>query len=89
MLAPILMSSGGSNDTKFNDKEFDTACTAILSASNDDEIKDKVAKAEEILQEKLPSIPLWNGNFVGGYSKNVSDVYSSWNGTVEYYLIKK
>jgi oligopeptide transport system substrate-binding protein len=89
MLAPQNATDAGSNDSVYSNKDFDNSLDEILQAKTDDEKVAATTKSQEYLMNDLPLIPLWNRNFVGGYSENVSNVKVDWHGVIVYNAVEK
>ncbi len=86
-LGPIYATGAGSNDSRYSNPEFDEALSEGLAASSVEEGNDDMNKAQEMLLEDLPAIPLWYQVAQGGWSNNVDNVEFGWNGVPLYYAI--
>ncbi|MDO5617205.1 peptide ABC transporter substrate-binding protein [Kocuria sp.] len=83
-LGSNFASNGSSNDTKFDNQEFDTLLSEGRQADDIDAANEKFIEADEILLEELPSIPLYYPARTWGWSSNVTDVGIMWNGEINY-----
>lgn len=88
-LEPLYGTDASSNDGDYSNPKFDELLSQAASAGSLEEAKDYYNRAQEILLDELPAIPLWYSNTSGGYSENVDNVVFSWNGQPVYYLITK
>ncbi|PJF01991.1 peptide ABC transporter substrate-binding protein [Streptomyces carminius] len=72
-LQPLYYTDASSNDSGYSSEEFDE----LLDRANAVEGKEAVAlfrKAEKLLLQDLPAVPLWYQNGTAGYSDRVRDV---------------
>lgn len=83
-LSAQYASQGSSNDTHYENEEFDAKLQEGQRADSLEEANQAFIEADEILMEDLPSIPLYYPTRVSGYSENVSDVALTWNGEIDY-----
>ena len=88
-LGPLYATNASSNDGDYSSAEFDQlladgSAETDLATANED-----YQKAQEVLLQDLPAIPLWYANVTGGYSENVSDVEFGWNSVPLFYQITK
>lgn len=88
-LAPLYQTGAGSNDGDYSNPEFDALLQQSASASSNEESNEFLYKAQEILFEDLPAIPLWYSNVVGGWAQSVDNVKFNWKSVPEYYAITK
>lgn len=88
-LAPIYFTGAGSNDAFYSNPEFDDLMRQINAAESVDESNALVTRAQAILFEDLPGIPLWVENAVGGYAEGVDNVEFAWNRQVLMHLVTK
>lgn len=92
-LGPLYTSAAadgqGSNDADYKNPEFDEALLAGLSATDEEESYTLGQKAQEILFQDLPSIPLWFNNVAGGYAETVENVVFGWDSQPIYHQITK
>jgi len=88
-LGPLYASNAGSNDGDYSNPEFDDLIAAGISNPDTDAQIEDFTKAQEILFNDLPAIPLWYSNVTGGFSENVENVTFGWNSVPLYYEITK
>ena len=86
-LGPIYKTGAGSNDADYANPTFDKAISDGLNASSVSEGNNAMNKAQEILLEDLPAIPLWYQVAQGGWSDKVTNVDYGWDGVPLYYDI--
>ncbi|WP_399929165.1 ABC transporter substrate-binding protein [Streptomyces kanamyceticus] len=73
-LEPNYFTDASSNDGKFSDKEFDRLVNEANGETDTAKAVATFQKAEKILAEKMPAIPLWYQNGSAGHSDRISDV---------------
>ncbi|GAB3125993.1 ABC transporter substrate-binding protein [Streptomyces calidiresistens] len=73
-LQPIFYSTGSSNDSGYDNPDFDELVDRANRADDEEEAVDLFREAEELLVEDLPAIPLWYQNGIAGYSERVDNV---------------
>ncbi len=88
-LGPIYGTGAGSNDGDYSSPEFDTLLAEGISTGDNAARNTLLQKAQEILLQDLPAIPLWYSNVNGGYSEGVSNVQFGWNSVSLFYEITK
>jgi len=88
-LGPLYATGAGSNDGDYSNPEFDELIKAGISNPDADAQIEDFSKAQEVLFEDLPAIPLWYSNVTGGFSENVDNVTFGWNSVPLYYEITK
>ncbi|WP_083511192.1 peptide ABC transporter substrate-binding protein [Microbacterium sp. XT11] len=88
-LGPLYATNAGSNDGDYSNPKFDELLAAGISNPDADAQIEDFTKAQEILFNDLPAIPLWYSNVTGGYSENVDNVTFGWNSVPLYYQITK
>ncbi|MCU1511226.1 MAG: transporter substrate-binding protein, partial [Arthrobacter sp.] len=76
-----------SNDADYANSTFDKAISDGLNASSVAEGNKAMNKAQEILLQDLPAIPLWYQVAQGGWSDKVTNVDYGWDGVPLYYNI--
>lgn len=86
-LIPTFTTSASSNDGDYSNPEFDAAMNKAGNASSPEESIALYNKAQEILFQDLPAIPLWYSNVTGGYSEDASNVEFNWKSQPEYHNI--
>lgn len=79
----------GTNNVDYSNDDFDKLMYLASIAQSKQESYNLINKAQEILMNDLPAIPLWYVGSLIGFSKNVSNVKLDWKGYPIYYLIKK
>ncbi|WP_312169717.1 ABC transporter substrate-binding protein [Microbacterium sp.] len=88
-LGPLYATGAGSNDGDYSNPEFDSMIEEGISNPDADAQIEDFTKAQEILFQDLPAIPLWYSNVTGGFSENVDNVTFGWNSVPLYYEITK
>ncbi|MFJ4253109.1 ABC transporter substrate-binding protein [Microbacterium sp. NPDC090003] len=88
-LGPLYATGAGSNDGDYSNPAFDELISAGISNPDADAQIEDFTKAQEVLFEDLPAIPLWYSNVTGGFSENVDNVTFGWNSVPLYYEITK
>ena len=88
-LGPLYATGAGSNDGDYTSQTFDDLLAAGLSAATAEEGAAIFNQAQEVLLKDLPVIPLWYQVSQTGWSNNVTDVETGWNGVPVYYNIAR
>ncbi|MEO7348427.1 MAG: ABC transporter substrate-binding protein [Terrimesophilobacter sp.] len=88
-LGPLYATNAGSNDGDYSNPEFDALLKKGSTASDLKEANADFQKAQEILLQDLPVLPLWYSNVTGGFGTDVSNVNFGWNSVPLYYEITK
>lgn len=88
-MGPIFTKGADSNDSRYDNPEFEATLSEGLKAKDQSEAHKKFQEADSMLLEDLPAIPLWYQQANVGWSENVQNVKSSWNGTPMYYNVEK
>ena len=88
-LGPLYGTGGGSNDAKYSNPEFDKLLVEGSGAASVDAGVASYQKAEGLLFQDLPAIPLWYSTATGGYSTKVSNVKVDWHGVPIFYAVTK
>ncbi|MET4058500.1 oligopeptide transport system substrate-binding protein [Arthrobacter sp. UYP6] len=86
-LGPLYGTGAGSNDGDYSSEEFDKMLSEGLAASSPEAGAEIFNQAQEILLKDLPVIPLWYQVAQSGWSDNVDNVETGWNGVPVYYEI--
>ena len=86
-LSFLYHSGSFGNDSRYANPHFDDLVDRGRTASSLERGLAKFQRAESILLDDLPAIPLWYANSVGGYSTKVSGVRLGWRGNPVYNLI--
>ncbi len=88
-LGPLYATNAGSNDGDYSNPEFDQLLSEGISSTDPETQNADFQKAQEILLQDLPAVPLWYSNVNGGYSGSVENVQFGWNSVPLYYAITK
>jgi oligopeptide transport system substrate-binding protein len=88
-LGPLYATNASSNDGDYSNPEFDQLLSDGISSTDADTQNEDFQKAQEVLLQDLPAIPLWYSNVDGGYADTVSNVQFGWNSVPLYYAITK
>jgi oligopeptide transport system substrate-binding protein len=88
-LGPLYATNAGSNDGDYSNPEFDALLKKGSTETDLDAANKDFQKAQEILLQDLPAIPLWYSNVTGGYGTSVQNVHFGWNSVPLYYEITK
>lgn len=88
-LAPVFGTGAGSNDGDYSNKDFDHALQDAAGAESDTERVEGLTKAQEILMQDLPAIPLWTRNSYGVAAQGVNEMVFTWQNRPAYYQITK
>jgi oligopeptide transport system substrate-binding protein len=86
-LGPVWATGASSNYEKYSNPEFDKLLQEGLAAKSTGEANDKFNKAQEILFQDLPGLPLWDYAKPIVWSNNVVKAETGWNGGILYYNI--
>ena len=86
-LGPVWATGASSNYEKYSNPEFDKLLKEGLAAKSTSEANDKFNKAQEILFQDLPGLPLWDYAKPIVWSNNVLKAETGWNGGILYYNI--
>ncbi|MBP3034918.1 ABC transporter substrate-binding protein [Arthrobacter sp. zg-ZUI100] len=86
-LGPLYGTGAGSNDGDYSSEEFDSLLSDGLAASSPEEGSKIFNQAQEVLLKDLPVIPLWYQVAQSGWSNNVDNVETGWNGVPVYYNV--
>ncbi|WP_426996465.1 peptide ABC transporter substrate-binding protein [Pseudarthrobacter sp. N5] len=86
-LGPVWATGASSNYEKYSNPEFDKLLKEGLAAKSTTEANDKFNKAQEILFQDLPGLPLWDQAKPIVWSNNVVKAETGWNGGILYYNI--
>lgn len=88
-LGPIFGTNAGSNDGDYSNPELDALLKKGLGESDLDAANESFLKAQEILFQDLPAIPLWYTNGMGAYGEKVQNVEIDWHTVPIYFQITK
>jgi oligopeptide transport system substrate-binding protein len=86
-LGPVWATGASSNYEKYSNPEFDKLLKEGLAAKSTSEANDKFNKAQEILFQDLPGLPLWDQAKPIVWSNNVVKADTGWNGGIRYFDI--
>lgn len=73
-LTPIYGAGAASNDSKYNNADFQRLLTEAAAAKEASDSNAKYQEAEALLDETYPTLPLWYSSTPYGYSTNVDNV---------------
>ncbi|MFI9400728.1 ABC transporter substrate-binding protein [Nocardia sp. NPDC052316] len=88
-LIPQYVSDSASNDIGYVNPEFDKLITAALAAPTPEESYAHIAKAQAILFQDMPDVPVFNDNNNAGHSDKVRQAKLTWNGLFAYESVEK
>ena len=88
-LGPLYATGSGSNDADYSSEEFDKFYDDGLAAQTQEEQGDLFNKAQGVLFEDLPAIPLWYSSVTAGFSTQVDNVQFGWDSWPLLYAITK
>jgi len=88
-LGPLYATGASSNDGDYSNPQFDQLLSDGIAETDVDTQNQDFQKAQEILLQDLPAIPLWYSNVTGGYAEGVNNVQFGWNSVPLYYEITK
>ena len=77
-----LWSKGEENFSGFNDGEYEAVMNNLKSSNNKEEQKQLIVKAETLLKEKLPFVPLYFNNMIWCKSENIKYLFIDSNGNI-------
>jgi oligopeptide transport system substrate-binding protein len=87
-LASVFGTGAGSNDGDYSNKKFDDAIREAAAAEGKKR-NEGMTKAQAVLFEDLPAIPLWTRNSYGAASADTSGFEFTWQNKPAYHLIVK
>ncbi|MFN8097326.1 MAG: ABC transporter substrate-binding protein [Dermatophilaceae bacterium] len=88
-LAPIYGTGAGSNDGDYSSAKFDNLLKEAAAAGDPAEANAKYQEAEAQLAVDFPSIPMWYGKTIAGWSENVDNVKITPFGTIDVLSVTK
>ena len=88
-LAPIYGTGAGSNDGDYSSEKFDTLIKEAAAAEDPAMANQKYQEAEAQLAIDFPSIPMWYGKAIAGWSENVENVKITPFGTIDLAAVTK
>ena len=87
-LVPLYATGGSSNDGDYTNSAFDNKLKEAAGQTDPVEVNKTYAEAEQMLANDMPSIPLWYGKAIGGYSKNIESAKFTVFGTYDLAAVK-
>ncbi|WP_295838827.1 ABC transporter substrate-binding protein [uncultured Microbacterium sp.] len=88
-LGPLYATDASSNDGDYSNAQFDQLLATGIAETEVDAQNADFQKAQEVLLQDLPAIPLWYSNVTGGFAEGVNNVKFGWNSVPLYYEITK
>ncbi|GAA5086138.1 peptide ABC transporter substrate-binding protein [Nocardia iowensis] len=88
-LIPQYLSDSASNDIGYVNPEFDKLIAVALAAPTPEESYAHIAKAQAILFQDMPDVPVFNDNNNAGHSDKVREAKLTWNGLFAYESVEK
>jgi len=88
-LSPLYQTGAGSNYGRYTSTEFDGLLAEGSAASSADDATADFQKAQEVLFQDLPVVPLWYSNVTGVWADTVSNVEFGWNSVPLFYEVTK
>jgi oligopeptide transport system substrate-binding protein len=82
-LAPIFKTGSSSNDGDYSNPAFDQLLVEGAAATDPAQANTKYQEAEALLAADMPSIPMWYGKAVMGWSEKVTGVKITAFGTID------
>ncbi len=82
-LVPLYATGASANDGDYSNPEFDAKLDEAATAPSADEAVALYQEAELIMAADMPSIPMWYGKTIAGYSSNVDNVKITPFGTTD------
>jgi oligopeptide transport system substrate-binding protein len=83
-LTPIYKTGASSNDGDYSNPAFDKLLVEAAAATDASAANAKYQEAEALLQADMPSIPLWYGKAITGWSDKVTGVSTTAFGTIDF-----
>lgn len=88
-LEPQYKTGGSANDGGYSNEEFDKLLEDAASETDEGKAAELYKRAQEILVDELPAIPMWVPKAAYAWNPEVSAVDMMWNGTFDYSPMKK
>ena len=88
-LGPLYATNASANYGDYSNPEFDKLLKEGASAKSQEKAVEAYTKAQSILLDDLPVIPLWYSNMRGAWTKDISNVEFGWNSVPVFYQITK
>lgn len=73
-LTPLFITGASANDGDYSNEEFDELIAEAKQTSDEDEANALYQEAEQILAEDMPTIPIFAGRSISGYSERMDNV---------------
>lgn len=89
LYASVSADGNGSNDGDYKNPEFDKLIDEAAAASSDEEATKLYQKAEQILFNDLPAVPLYYSNAAGVAAKGVKGFVLNWKNVPVYNQLTK
>lgn len=74
MLSPLYETTSDANAFSYSSDEFDALMQQVRNAPDEETALPYLARAEQIIEEELPLIPVLFGNDIGVYSERLTNV---------------
>ena len=88
-MLPQFVTGGSSNDYHYSNPEFDKLIQEAASAKSAEDAKPIYVKAQSVLMEDLPAIPLWYPNASVAWNPKLRNAVVMWDGILDYPMIEK
>lgn len=88
-MLPQFVTGGSSNDNHYSNPEFDKLIQEAASAKSAEDAKPIYVKAQSVLMEDLPAIPLWYPNASVAWNPKLRNAVVMWDGILDYPMIEK
>ncbi|QVQ53918.1 ABC transporter substrate-binding protein [Spiractinospora alimapuensis] len=73
-LTPLFETDASSNDGDYSNEDFDDLMSEARGTHDEDDAGELYQEAERILAEDMPTLPIFAGQTVTGYSENMDNV---------------
>ncbi len=73
-LSPLFVTGAASNDGDYSNEEFDELVAEAKQSSDEDEANELYQEAERVLAEDMPTIPIFAGRTISGYSDRMDNM---------------
>ena len=83
-LSPIFKTGSSSNDGDYSNPDFDRLLVEAAAEKDPAAANAKYQEAEALLAADMPSVPLWYGKAVVGWSEKITGVKITAFGTIDY-----
>ena len=87
-LVPLYETGASSNDGDYTNKTFDRKLKEAAAETDPDDVNSTYAEAEKMLAKDMPSIPLWYGKQIGGFSDRIESMKFTVFGTYDLSSVK-